>query len=740
MPWLALALACRSAPPPNVLLVTLDTTRADALGAYGGPPGVTPRLDALAAGGFRFDRAYTVTPLTIPAHSSIHTGLLPLRHGVRDNGDGWLPPEATTLAERLRERGYATMASVGAEVTSRHWGFDQGFDAYFDAVGAREDRWRAERPGEEVVDDALRWLTAAPPDRPWFAWVHLFDAHFPYAAPEPHRTAHPDPYRAEIAHLDAVVGRLLDGVPAPAWIVVVADHGEALGDHGEAMHGALLYDPTTRIPWIVRPPEPTDAQVIDVPVSLVDLAPTVLGLAGAPPLSRTDGYDLSRVLTGGEPPPDRPVLVESLYGWLHFGWAPQRAWVDGTHKLIDSATPELYARADPAEAHDLAAAEPDRLRAMSADLDAYRATRAPAFDGGPDSSSGGPTPTILDDARRAQLAALGYLAPEPAADRDPEPDGLLDARRGLPVLRDLERARQARQRGDTAGAEARLAELLARDPDVIDARLMLAGLARERGDSDAALAILDPVLSLRPSPRARVLAGALRLQRGELDQARVELEAALAGDPASAVAWDVYLTVLVAQGDAPALAAAVDDARRRLPDDPHVAAFAALLQLLGGEAPDDAPLRAALALGPHPFFHYGLGLAAARRGDDVGAEEALLEEVASYGPAIPARRALVALFADQRRYEEQLHQLNAIAAAEPPSVDTMHSRAQALFNLGRYADAEAAVAECRAFDPSYAPCAMLVANVQDKLGRPDAARQAYREALQLAPGVPSDPR
>ncbi|MEQ1506543.1 MAG: sulfatase, partial [Myxococcota bacterium] len=400
--------------PPNVLVVTLDTTRVDVVGAYGDPaaPSVTPVLDRLATDAIRFDRAYTVTPLTIPAHSSLFTGLLPPRHGVRDNGDARLSDAATTLAERLSAAGYQTMASVGAEVTSRHWGFAQGFDVFRDpAPGPGNptavDRWRVERPADQVVDDAIRWLAAADPERPWFVWVHLYDAHAPYAPPPAYRSL--DPYRGEVAFADAQLGRLLaavrasgeageadDGDPATAadddadrggldrtWVTVLADHGESLGEHGEAAHGVLVYDVTTRIPWIVRPPGGVPARSIDAPVSGVDLTPTLLGALGLP-AGDVDGFDLSSAITGDwTPDSDRGVYVESRYAYVHYGWAVQRAWVDGRSTLIDSTVRRLFDRSDVPQRRDLAPSEPDRAAALAAALDAYAATLV--------SPSGGPT-------------------------------------------------------------------------------------------------------------------------------------------------------------------------------------------------------------------------------------------------------------------------------------------------------------------------------------------------------------
>ena len=228
-----LVLACSSSSPvatpppprPSLVLVTMDTTRRDRVGAYGYALAHTPNVDRFAAEGIRFDRAYATVPLTTPAHSSIHTGVYPTKHGVHSNGDAVLPESLTTLAELLQASGYSTAAAVSAFVTTRAWNFDQGFDTYLDDLSGKEkaNRWRQERPANEVVDDAIAWLTAQPTDRPTFLWVHLYDPHRPYEAPAAWKAQVPDrPYDAELAFMDDQIGRLraaVDqrGVPT-AWI------------------------------------------------------------------------------------------------------------------------------------------------------------------------------------------------------------------------------------------------------------------------------------------------------------------------------------------------------------------------------------------------------------------------------------------------------------------------------------------------------------------------------------------
>src|SRR5262249_10133980 len=264
-PWVRSVLPARA--PRNLLLVSIDTLRADRLGCYGHAEAQTPRLDALARSGLRFAQATTVVPLTLPAHSALLTGTFPAWHGVRDNGGFYLGDDQTTLAEVLRAKGFRTGGFVGAFVLDRRWGIAQGFDRYFDEFdlekyGEAQGMDAIQRPGSEVVDKALEWLSA---DRakPFFAWVPLYAPHTPYEAPEPFRSRFPatvsGAYDAEIAFSDAQVGRLLDALDADGRlaetvVVVSGDHGEMLGEHGEPTHGFLIYDAALHIPLIVAGP------------------------------------------------------------------------------------------------------------------------------------------------------------------------------------------------------------------------------------------------------------------------------------------------------------------------------------------------------------------------------------------------------------------------------------------------------------------------------------------------------
>lgn len=723
--------ACTPSPPPNVLLVTMDTTRADAIGAYGQALPTTPNLDALAAAGARFERAYTVTPLTIPAHSSIMTGMYPPRHGVRDNGDFFLGDDAVTLAERLHERGYRTMASIGAEVTSHHWGFSQGFDRYFDDLGAGDERnrWRVERPGRAVVDDALGWLNVQDQAAPWFMWVHLFDAHHPYEPPPEATAAIPGrPYLAEVNEVDRQVGRVLDAIRARGeWdrtvVIAVADHGEGLGDHGEQMHGVLLYDGTTHIPLIVHAPG-AEPRVIGAPVSLVDLTPTILAAAGAPPPEHVDGVDLMPVIRGETPDTSRAVYAESLYAWRHYGWSPLRLLVTDDYKLHDTTTPELYARADKREAETLALAKPEIVTALTERLTTLYAGLTP---------SAGAEKASLDPERVAQLEALGYLAGGGAEMTGDLPRGLPDAVSQLPLLADVESARQALQSGDLATARTKLEAVLAASPGLADPQTLLIQILARDGDRAGALALAEKLDAEHPGSTARSLRASLMLQNGRAADAVELAREAVELDPYLLPAWMTYLHGLILSGDLTVLTE-VERAAALLPDSAPIAGILGYVRAVGGRYGEARPLleRALAENNEQPFLHHGIGLVLAAAGESARAEAAFEDEIRILPPAIASRRELVKLYAAQARYEDQLAQLEAIAKVTGPELLTIHSTAQALFNLKRYDDAGRAVADCEALDPSYAPCVMLEANVLSKQGKREAAEAAYHRALTLA--------
>ncbi len=560
----------------NLLLVTLDTVRADHLGAYGDAAAATPALDALAAEGVRFADAQASAPLTLPSHVSLLTGLAPPHHGVHDNG-GALRADVPTLATRLARAGYRTAAFVGAFVLDHRFGLARGFELYDDDIArppGEAAALEAERPGREVVDRALAWLAKDDP-RPFFLWVHLYDAHAPYRPPAPFAERFAGaPYDGEIAEVDAQVARLLAaldgrGAVARTLVAVVADHGEALGEHGEATHGLFLYQGTLRVPWLLRAPGVLPRGfVVRPPVGTVSLAPTLAGLLGLPGTSdRTpphpaagDGRDLSASLLRREQPETAELYAETDYPRL-FRWSPLAALRRGAHKYISAPRPELYdLAADPAERRNRAAEELRLARGMAARLAQVRASAAPAA-GANAGASQGP-----DREARRRLASLGYVSLPATAVPAPERGGA-DPKDRIDLFTTMETARAELGAGDLDAAAAHLEAIVAADPGNPVFRSNLADAYRRKGDLAAAAEAYERVAEETPDDPDPWYDLALVLrQMGRLDPAVAALREAIRRDPGHAEAHN-------ALGVAEAMRGEVDDARRELERatelDPH---------------------------------------------------------------------------------------------------------------------------------------------------------------------------
>jgi choline-sulfatase len=404
----------------NLVIITLDTTRADRLSPYGLMNTSMPALERLAREGVVFDQASSVAPLTLPAHASLFTGLLPTKHQVRDNADRPLGDDHLTLAEILKQRGYRAGAFVGSVVLDPARGLAQGFERY-DAVdldrappGSLPSRAR-QRRGDEVAAAAIRWLEDVG-DAPFFLWAHLYDPHRPYDPPEPYVTKYVDPYVAEIGFADAQIGRLLHlldarGLANRTIVIVAGDHGESLGEHGERDHGIFLYESVLKIPLIVRAPYIAPRRVAGV-VRLTDVMPTVLELLGIPGPT-TDGVSLVDLLTGRRSDLGLERYAESLYP-RRFGWSTLHALRWGRYKVIDAPRPELYdLERDPFEERNVFHDRPTTATAMLRrlrELAGAERDRTPA----------GAAPR----GREAQLSSLGYIgsAVPPLAPGDSLPD------------------------------------------------------------------------------------------------------------------------------------------------------------------------------------------------------------------------------------------------------------------------------------------------------------------------------
>ena len=578
-----LSAACESSSPgpgPNVLLVTLDTTRADRLGAMGYAGARTPVLDALARRGVLFEKAYASSSLTLPSHTTILTGLDPDQHGVHDNAHSQALPSLRTLAEEFQSAGYRTAAFVAAVVLDRSFGLDQGFGLYDDRIVRSEAAFDFEvgsRDAAEVNAAVLPWLEGVG-EAPFFLWVHYYDVHAPRAAPPPHDSLE-DPYDGELAFVDAAIGQLLEQVEEHSretLIVVAADHGEALGEHGETTHGVLAYDATLHIPMILAGPDLPEGRRIDEFVRTVDVAPTILKAAGLAPLPGMRGQDLQDVVAGeGD---ENPLgYFESLGPSLNLGWQPIRGVRDSRWKLtLEPLPPELYdTREDAAEVENRFERFPDVVaKLQQAAKDEKLGSVAPA-----DPHRGHTDPRLQE-----RLESLGYVAiaskpPEGQAPTDPRryvaAIGLVEVSRALateghygdaidaleilgnaPVIRPLVLSSLGPLytrvgRFDDAAAVYR--ELVRGPEDRANQRkLALALLAAEQfAEADI---VLTSLLEVVDSDREEVLvlAASSRLAAGDREAALAWLSRALVENPRSPSALALDATIRAAQGD-PAL-------------------------------------------------------------------------------------------------------------------------------------------------------------------------------------------
>jgi choline-sulfatase len=683
---LALLALLAAAGPPNLLLVTIDTLRADRVGAYGFAAGTTPAIDALADDGVLLEDAVTHVPQTRPSHVSLFTGRLPFEHGIRDNFSKPLDASTPTLASLLKQRGYATGGFIGAYPVSRDSGLQRGFDVFDDpfapasSVATRQDR--SERRGAEVVDRALEWLRATR-RAPFFAWVHLFDPHAPYDPPSPfaQRFAK-DLYAGEVAYADSQVQRLLEWIDRTALrestlVVVTSDHGEGLGDHGENEHGFFVYDTTLRVPLVMRWPGrlPAGSRVAGQ-FRGVDLLPTLLELLGVPP-TPTSGVSRAAALRPGAKLPDNEAYVESLYASLHFGCAPLRGLRAEGWKYIDAPRAELYRlTADPAEAHNrlgdrgpVAAAMRSRLLAQD------RGTVAPAL-------------PALDASAVERLAALGYVAGGffggTATGTDPKDkiqefqSFTRDVSRGIRLFeaRDYERAagllkglatatrlpggqvlerrsfnvdyflgRSLLELRRFAEAVPPLSRAVELSPSAMPAYAYLSRALAGAGRAPEAVATIERGLRMAPNnAELHQMKGRLLLGAGDLAAARTSLERARGLDPQNPLVRVDLATMYRNQGQ---LAAALREAEEATRLAPHMAEVQVARGLaLGASGREDAAadaFRTALRASPDdPDALFFLSSVELRSGRPEAAKP-LLERLLGKAPGYPgAREALAA--------------------------------------------------------------------------------------------------
>ena len=523
--------------PPNVILITLDTTRADRMGFLGSQRGLTPNLDALARQSVVFTHAYSQVPLTTASHATILTGTYPQFHQVNDFGVP-LAPDLPYAPYIFRGNGYHTAAFVGSLVldpeTRSAPGFERGFDTYDAGFHRRrqgEDRYQAiERRGGEVIGHTLAWLTAHK-EGAFFVWVHLYDAHDPYDPPAPYKTKYASaPYDGEIAYVDAAVGKLLSwlrlrGLYDGALIAVMADHGEALGDHGETTHGIFLYDETIHVPLLFKLPQKHSAGTrIDRRAGLVDVLPTILQAVGIAVPAEVQGESLLAMLKPATSP-DRPAYAESDYPHRTFGWSSLRSLRTGKYLFIETPRKELYDQtADPKAEHNLSTTSAAVTSTLASQLDAFRQKTSTAKE----------APKVTaDPGLQERLNALGYVATDSSSSSMPGiKDSGADPKDKVEVVNLLHRAEMAKEDVRFQEAVPLLERVIVLEPNLPITYLQLGTALSSLKDYEKAVPVLRKAVEMRPDltvPRYQL--GSALFETGDFAAAAVQFETAVARSP-----------------------------------------------------------------------------------------------------------------------------------------------------------------------------------------------------------------
>ena len=571
----------------NLLVVTIDTLRADHVGAYGYAGAETPVMDGLGRRGARFENVLSAVPITGPAHATLFTGQYPPAHGVRENVAFTLGARHPTLATILQGHGYRTAAFVGAFPVAATYGFGRGFDHYNeDFHPAPAGSQGAERPGNEVADRAIEWL-ASLGSGPFFAWVHFYDPHHPYTPPPPYRARFEGHlYDGEVAFADAQLGRVLEALQATGRdkdtvVAVLADHGESLGEHGEMTHAILIYESTLRIPFFLAGPGIPVGVAISTRVGAVDVLPTLLGLLGIDSPSGLPGRDLRPALVGKQVRAE-PLYVESLFGRLTCRWSSLRGWVSEDWKLVQGAETELFdLKADPGELRNLAAQEPGRVERMRAALQAALGKMAP----GGDTARG----ATLSPEQEERLRSLGYVGGSGDAGSLDEP-GLPDPRARVLIYERVWRAMGAFGHA-VPRALADMEAVVALDPGNPFAHQALGHLAYRDGRLGTAARAFARSLELDPErqgtrlPFGRMLREMDRLEESER-QLRIAVEQATPDDDRTRIGLAETLT---ARGSTEEAGRIIDAVLARTANDDEALAAKGRLLLAQGRPAEAVP-------------------------------------------------------------------------------------------------------------------------------------------------------
>ena len=731
----------------NVIVITLDTTRADRLPCYGRQDVATPTLDAFAARGVRFENCYAQTPLTLPSHTTLMTGTLPLFHGIRDNGGFFVPEKLKTMAELFKDKGYETGAFIAAFVLDSKWGLNQGFDTYYDKFDMtkfkRISLGTVQRPANEILDQALPWLDARK-DKKFFAWLHLYDPHTPYEPPPPYDKLYAGhPYLGEIAFADSQIARLWswlesNGLLEKTFIVFAGDHGESLGEHQEQSHGFFIYQAAVHVPLIIVTPFPKLQGVVSPEVTgLVDVLPTVCDMAGLRVPSEVQGKSLLPAFFGRRRKETPLAYSETYYPRFHYGWSDLKSVQDGRYKLILAPVPELYDVAtDPAEEKNLVYLEKPVYEKMSAEAEAFiKKAGLNAYE--MDTSK-------IDEETREKLSALGYVGSfaDPAKLKGKK---LANPREKIVVYNALSEAREIGMNGKPEEAIKMIQAIIADDPDITDAYFSIGNiyfqeqkyreavdyfkqvLGRKPDDSFAAINItlayegmgkfdeaerfvLDYLKNGFDVPQFYFMLGNMNYLQKKYDKAVPYFEKCIALNTESAGSYNVLAAIAIIKDDLPR---AEENIRKAFEINPRLS-----------------------------NAHFNKAQIAEKRGRPDEAEREYLSELEISPKHFKSMYNLSRLYRTEGREAQEADYLNRCLEADPSFPLTYFFIARLYLNRGeRYQEAVDLVQKGIGLKPEKTELPLgyfLLADLYNRLGDAAKSQECARKGQELAAGLPPD--
>ena len=660
---------------PNIVLITLDTTRADHLPMYGYAGVRTPQLDRLERRGLVFEQCVTASPFTLPAHCTIMTGLYPTFHGVRINGNTALSEKHDTMARILGRNGYDCGAFIGAFVLDGRWGLKQGFDLYNDDFDLNKykqlDLGLVQKPSEAVVDEAMEWI-AGRKDKPFFSWLHLYDPHIPYDPPEPYRSAYDGRgpaglYDGEIAAMDAQIGRFYDwleenNLTENTILILVGDHGEGLGEHGENTHGYYIYDYAVHVPLlIVTPFAALQGKRCPEQVRIVDLLPTVEEMAGIAAGKNLHGRTLLPLFYSDGEREKRPAYSESMAPQLQYGWSPLYALRQYPEKYIEAPRAEFFdLKTDPGENNDLHLRrfrQAREYKKILEELIADTGRNAPKTEA-----------ADLDQETMRRLATLGYVGSVSAPKAAANGAKLADPKDKIAIFEAVSKSSELTFNEKFAEAASLLEEVLAKDPEVIQARLVLANAYQKLQRSAEAKEQLDAILK-QDANQIQALVGMAAILRneGRYEDVISLCQKALGVEPNSTQALELmgnaymdrkeYGKALPALQKAAAVQSKMTQYRQNL-----AACYIFLKQYAQAEKILNEISR---EFPKFPLINFHLGLASDEQGDLIHAEAGYRKEIEIYPRSVPARFNLGKLCLKNGDFSGYMEEMNEIVKLAP---------------------------------------------------------------------------